>query len=293
MTEINEEIILSAQESELFDHKLSDSIARESYQINQEEARLITAIMSVPETKELSRDALVKSFRVDYDYFLHEPVLVSIFLVPGTYWKMVIVTPYNQAIAASDSISKTILLHLLLGVLICFVAMFLVIRKLLFSPLRDMIATLADSYTDERGFAIRLDDSPSNELGHLADQFNRLNYQLSMTYLKSQQSEREYRALFENLQDVLYRTDLDGNILLASPSVRDVFGYSPDEVIRKNLAIDFYKDPAHRKHFIEAIMLSGQVNGFETEVIKKDGSSIWIATNSRLLMDDDGNAQGY
>ncbi|WP_136806447.1 PAS domain S-box protein [Desulfosediminicola flagellatus] len=292
LTEINEEIIFSAQESGLFDQKLSDSIARESYQIDQEEARLISAIMSGPMTEVLSRDALFKSFRVDYDYFLHEPVLVNIFLVPGTYWKMVIVTPYNQALAASASIIKTILLHLLLGILICFVAMFLVTRKLLISPLKNMTATLADSHTDERGFVIRLDVSSSNELGHLADQFNRLNYQLSMMYMKSQQSEKEYRALFENLQDVLYRTDLDGKVLIASPSAKEVFGYSPDEVVGKNFTIDFYKDPAHRKHFIESIMLNGQVKGFETEVIKKDGSSIWISTNSRLLTDENGNAVG-
>lgn len=292
LAEINEELITRSQNSGLFDQQLSESIAHESYQIDKEEARLISAIIRGPVTKDLNKDALFKSFRIENDYFLNEPVLVNIFLVPGTYWKMVIVTPYNQAIAASASISKTILLHLLIGILVCFIAMFLVTRKLLISPLRKMTATLADSHTDERGFSIRLDDRPSNELGNLANQFNQLNHQLSMMYKKSQQNEREYRALFENLQDVLYRTDLDGKVLIASPSAKEVFGYSPDEVVGRNFTVDFYKNPEQRKHFIESIMQNGQVNGFETEVIKKDGSSIWVSTNSRLLTDDEGNAIG-
>lgn len=292
LAEINEEIISSAQDSDFLDHKLSDSLARESYQIEPEEARLIAATMRSPMAEALSRDALFKSIRVDYDFFLHEPVLVNIFLIPGTYWKMVIVTPYNQAIAASASISKTILLHLLAGILTCFVAMYLVTRKLLISPLRDMTTALADSRTDERGFAIRLDDSPSNELGRLADQFNRLNEQLSMTYRKSQQSEGEYRALFENLQDVLYKTDIEGKVLIVSPSVTRILGYSPGELVGKKFTVDLYKQPSQRIHFIESIMSSGQVRGFETELVKKDGTTIWISLNARLLKDDEGNALG-
>ena len=42
-----------------------------------------------------------------------------------------------------------------------------------------------------------------------------------------QKSEQNYRSVIENLQDVFYRADAAGNIIMASPSVTDVFGTVP------------------------------------------------------------------
>jgi PAS domain-containing protein len=37
-------------------------------------------------------------------------------------------------------------------------------------------------------------------------------------------SEAFYRGIIENMQDVYYRSDLEGNLTLFSPSVKDMFG---------------------------------------------------------------------
>ena len=44
------------------------------------------------------------------------------------------------------------------------------------------------------------------------------------------ESEAKYRQIFENVQDIFYRTDLEGTILELSPSV-ERYGYSREALI--------------------------------------------------------------
>ncbi|MBD3233866.1 MAG: PAS domain S-box protein [candidate division Zixibacteria bacterium] len=105
-------------------------------------------------------------------------------------------------------------------------------------------------------------------------------------------SETEYRNLFENLQDMFYRADMHGNLLLVSPSVSKITGYSMDELLGKNLVRDFYVEPSHRDELLEKIRKDGHVYGFETALRKKDGSHFWVSVNSHIYKDKEGNVVG-
>ncbi len=53
--------------------------------------------------------------------------------------------------------------------------------------------------------------------------------------------EQQYRAVIENIQDVYYRSDKEGNLIMASPSWASMLGYdSLDECLGKNIADVFY-----------------------------------------------------
>ena len=66
--------------------------------------------------------------------------------------------------------------------------------------------------------------------------------------------EQQYRAVIENIQDVYYRSDKDGNLIMASPSWASMLGYdSLDECLGKNIADVFYWDPEKRKPFLDAV----------------------------------------
>ena len=106
------------------------------------------------------------------------------------------------------------------------------------------------------------------------------------------ESEKKYRVLFENLQDVFYRADHDGNILLASPSAERVLGYTLEEARLVNLTRDIYAYPEQRQKFLEAIRLRGSVDDFELQLKRKDGRIIWASVTSHLYMDRDGNVAG-
>jgi len=59
-----------------------------------------------------------------------------------------------------------------------------------------------------------------------------------VTYKRNlEQSEKRYRNLFEGITEIVLQINLDGQILIASPSVSAVLGYSPEELV----GVDFKK----------------------------------------------------
>jgi len=105
-------------------------------------------------------------------------------------------------------------------------------------------------------------------------------------------SEKEHRDLINELPDVLYRTDMEGNILFISPSIYRLAGYSVDEVIGRNVKETFYTNPEEREKLLKVLFDKGFVQNFEAQLKHKNGSIMWGSANSRLLKDQSGQIQG-
>jgi PAS domain S-box-containing protein len=106
-------------------------------------------------------------------------------------------------------------------------------------------------------------------------------------------SEQLYRSVINNIQDVFYRTDLDGNLIMASPSWAYVLGYdSLDECLGRNIAETFYMQPANRKEFLEAVYRDGEVRDYEVVLKQKDGTPLFVAVSSHLYHDESGAVLG-
>jgi len=104
-------------------------------------------------------------------------------------------------------------------------------------------------------------------------------------------SEEKYRVIFESITDVFYRTDNEGLLIMVSPSVEQLFGYVPDEVIGKKLS-DFYVNPEERNQFLTLLREKGEVKGFEASLRAKNGALVCISTNARLYRDGQGRILG-
>ncbi len=107
-----------------------------------------------------------------------------------------------------------------------------------------------------------------------------------------EESENQYRKLFDNLVDVYYRTDVNGKITLVSPSVYELLGYTPEEAIGMDLAQDIYADPNKRAEFLEMLTQKGHLEGHEVMLRRKDGTRIWVSTNVQIIRDENGKAEG-
>jgi PAS domain S-box-containing protein len=106
-------------------------------------------------------------------------------------------------------------------------------------------------------------------------------------------SEAQYRNILENIQDVYYRTDREGNLILASPSLTTVLGYdSLSEMYGKKISETFYFDPNERKQLIAAISESGSITNFEISLKKRDGTRVYVATSSHKYFDAAGTCLG-
>lgn len=105
------------------------------------------------------------------------------------------------------------------------------------------------------------------------------------------ESEQNFRRLFENLQDVYYRTDAQGVVQHVGPGVRRVLGYEPHE-IEGRTAESYYPHSSDRDAFKKAILEQGEVSDFPGQMVRRDGQVIDISISSHALYDHAGNFAG-
>jgi two-component system, cell cycle sensor histidine kinase and response regulator CckA len=106
-------------------------------------------------------------------------------------------------------------------------------------------------------------------------------------------SEAQYRSLVEHMQDTVYRCDLDGNLTFVNPSgARGVGVGSVDELIGRNVAADFYANPADRAALLEELKAHGKITKREVHLRRVDGRVVTIETDSQLFYDEQGRVAG-
>ncbi|HVP93865.1 MAG TPA: PAS domain S-box protein [Methanoregulaceae archaeon] len=107
------------------------------------------------------------------------------------------------------------------------------------------------------------------------------------------ESEKKYRTVIDNIQDVFYRSDLNGNLIMASPSWATILGYDTiAECMGCSIANKFYMEPCRREEFLDAVNKDGFVRDYGVVLKKKDGSPLFVSTNSHLYYDESGSPAG-
>ncbi len=107
------------------------------------------------------------------------------------------------------------------------------------------------------------------------------------------ESEEKYRTLVDNMQDTLYQSDLRGNLTFVSPSGARLLGYATaEEMIGKNIASDFYFEPAQRNVLLNDLKVNGKITNYEVTLKHRDGRPVFVVTNSFLFYDKFGRALG-
>ncbi|MFC2004533.1 PAS domain S-box protein, partial [Chloroflexota bacterium] len=106
-------------------------------------------------------------------------------------------------------------------------------------------------------------------------------------------SEKLYRSVIEHIIDVFYRSDLNGNLVLVSPSGAKLLDYpSPEAMIGLNIAQALYSNPEDRKQLLEAIQKDGFVNDYEVVLKRSDGTPLPISVSSHFYYNDEGDVLG-
>ena len=104
-------------------------------------------------------------------------------------------------------------------------------------------------------------------------------------------SEAEYRGIFENATEGIYRTSQDGRFLSANPAMAQIFGYSsPEELMASitDVGHQLYVNPERRHQFLDLIRQRRTVSDFEVEFFRKDGSTFWASLHARPIYDETG-----
>ena len=102
-------------------------------------------------------------------------------------------------------------------------------------------------------------------------------------------TEAEYRGIFENATEGIYRTSQDGRFLSANPAMARLFGYSsPEELMASitDVGHQLYVNPERRHQFLDLIRQRRIVSDFEVEFFRKDGSTFWASLHARPIYDE-------
>lgn len=107
-------------------------------------------------------------------------------------------------------------------------------------------------------------------------------------------SEERYRNLFENLQQVFFRVNNEGNLMLISPFVKEFLGYSEEEIIGVSFPWNFLlrdEDIYRLRNFWEndgELVMHDEEIAFKT----RKGEKVWGLLSMKKFYDADGEFVG-
>lgn len=105
------------------------------------------------------------------------------------------------------------------------------------------------------------------------------------------QSELKYKKIFENVQDVFYRTDLNGILTEISPSIKKYSKYVHSDIIGQPIE-NFYVDPSTRQKLLSEIQEKGEALDVEILLKGRDNQQVWSSVNAHFTYDEFGKVNG-
>lgn len=106
-------------------------------------------------------------------------------------------------------------------------------------------------------------------------------------------AEERYRTIFDGALEGIFRAVIGDRILIANPAAARILGYdSPEDFYDsiKDASRDIWVDPAERAVFLQKLREDEghAVLRHECQFKRKDGTTIWVSLNSRLVYAEDG-----
>ena len=100
-------------------------------------------------------------------------------------------------------------------------------------------------------------------------------------------SEEKYRDLVENINDLIYAIDKDGIVTYVSPTIEQILGYQPEDIIGQAFVAIIHPEDLCRVKRQFGRVLSGKLEPQAYRVRKKDGSHCWVEVSSRPVYRND------
>ena len=107
-------------------------------------------------------------------------------------------------------------------------------------------------------------------------------------------SEARYRMLADNSTDIILNLDVDGRVRFVSPSVTQLGGFEPSDLVGQNAALLVVPQdrPSAAKAHVMTLRGGGAMVSFEYRAVTASGVERWFETHSRAVRDDAGAMDG-
>lgn len=100
-------------------------------------------------------------------------------------------------------------------------------------------------------------------------------------------SEEKYYRIFEGIHDLYMETTLSGEILLVSPSSREMLGYKPEDLLGGSIAT-LYVDPKEREGLVKRLQEEAEVNNHEVVVMHQEGHKKYLWLHVKKVVEEEG-----
>ena len=137
---------------------------------------------------------------------------------------------------------------------------------------------------------VPLHDEQGNVIGYRGCGSDITEMKLAENALR--ESEQQLSAILTNLQDMFFRFDNNGICTYISPSVKDLLGITPDELLGRNIQGSPELD---RQFTVLADKLrshDGVLNNFDLLLRHKDGYPVTVSCNVKYYFDESNNVMG-
>ena len=105
-------------------------------------------------------------------------------------------------------------------------------------------------------------------------------------------AENKYGAIFDNVVEGIFQMTPDGRFITANRALARMFGYETPQQLMSELTDvggRLYADPARRAELLRVVQKEEVVSAFEVEMIRRDGSTIWVSQNARAVRNASGD----
>lgn len=110
-------------------------------------------------------------------------------------------------------------------------------------------------------------------------------------YTQVLQAEADYRSIFENAGEGIFRRTTDGKFITANPAMAEILGcQSPDELMSEinEVASPLYVDPNRQIEWERRLHEDERIVGFESQYRRKDGGLVWLSESARAVRNEEG-----
>ncbi len=111
-----------------------------------------------------------------------------------------------------------------------------------------------------------------------------------------QAAEQQYRSIFEHAMEGIFQVSPEGQFLSANPAMAHMLGYDyPAQLFADipDIATHVYIDSERALELNKLLEANGQVQNFEFEARRRDGSTAWLSQNVQTVYDAQGNILHY
>lgn len=108
------------------------------------------------------------------------------------------------------------------------------------------------------------------------------------------QSEEDYRSIFENAVQGMFRTSPEGKFIKVNPALVKMLGYdSAEDLMSIDIKTQLYYDSTERQIVLEKTRERKKTENLKIKLRKKDGDVIYINLNERVQLNDAGEILFY